>query len=136
MKKGSYFISVENALYFHEEEIKRSGGAGDILDLSSLEAAIDAPKATFEGVYLYNIFEMATTYVESIVMRHPFLDGNKRTGAVCAVTFLYMNGYELIESYDEDLADRVLDLIVHKISKSELSGYFRNNSKIINDDNV
>lgn len=136
MKKDLYFTSLEDVLYFHEEEIKRSGGAEELRDLSGLEAAIDAPKATFEGEYLFDIFEMAATYVESLVTRHPFLDGNKRTGAVCAVTFLYMNGYELTECYDEDLADRVLDLVIHRIGKSELAEYFRNNTKVINNKNV
>ena len=47
-----------------------------------------------------NLFEMAATYVESVCIHHPFLDGNKRTGTACAVTFLYLNGYELHEKYD------------------------------------
>ncbi len=84
-----YFISFEDALFFHKEEIKYSGGAIEIRDQKALLAAQDAPKATFGGKFLMNLFEMAATYVESICTHHPFLDGNKRTGTVCALTFLY-----------------------------------------------
>ncbi|NBC67033.1 MAG: type II toxin-antitoxin system death-on-curing family toxin [Bacteroidetes bacterium] len=40
-------------------------------------------------------------------MRHRFVDGNKRTALASALTFLYLNGYEVEESYDLELADLV-----------------------------
>ena len=122
------FISLEDALFFHEEEINRAGGADGIRNLKALEAALEAPKACFSGKFLMNLCEMAATYVESICTHHPFLDGNKRTGTVCALTFLYLNGYEVHEKYDEELADKVLALVTHEIDKSNLSNYFRDRS--------
>ncbi len=126
-----HFISLEDALFFHSEEIIKSGGANEIRDIGSLEAALDAPKASFGGEFLMDLFEMAASYVESVCTRHPFLDGNKRTGTVCALTFLYLNGFEVDEQYDEELADQVLSLVTHKISKSDLAEYFKDRSKQI-----
>ena len=89
------FITFEDALFFHKEEIRRTGGISGIRDQTALEAALGAPKASFGGAYLMNLFEMAATYVGSFCANHPFLDGNKRAGTACALTFLYSNGYEV-----------------------------------------
>lgn len=58
-------------------------------------------------------------------MRHPFVDGNKRTALASALTFLYLNGYTVEESYNEELADLVLNFVTKKISKEEIAEYFR-----------
>lgn len=71
---------------------------------------------------------MAAAYIVELTMRHPFIDGNKRTGAASALTFLYLNGYEISESYDEELADIILDLITHKIDHSQLVSYLKKQS--------
>ncbi len=61
-----HFISLEDALYFHGEEIKKSGGAIEISDIRSLEAALDALKASLGGEFLMDLFEMAASYVEAV----------------------------------------------------------------------
>jgi death on curing protein len=43
--------------------------------------------------------------------------------------FLYLNGYSAEESYDEELADLVLDFVTKKISKEEVAGHFRSTSQ-------
>ncbi|MGO9953488.1 MAG: Fic family protein [Dissulfurispiraceae bacterium] len=48
-------------------------------DHTALEAALGAPKVSFGGAYLMNLFEMAATYVESVCANHPFLDVNKKS---------------------------------------------------------
>jgi death-on-curing protein len=131
MTEEPHFISIEDALYFHDEEIKCAGGATGLRKLEQLDAAVNAPKATFGGNFLYDLFEMAATYIDSICTNHPFIDGNKRTGAACALTFLAINGYEIEEQYDEEIADKVLSLVKHEIDKSKLVDYFRKNSKKI-----
>ena len=123
------FLSLEDVLYFHEKEINRAKGTKEIRDLGALEASLEAPKASFEGKYLMDIFEMAATYVRSICTRHPFLDGNKRVAALCAVVFLHINGYDFSENYKEELADKILALVTKKINKSKLAKYFEENSE-------
>ncbi len=130
MTEEPYFITLEEAILFHREEIERTGGAEGIRDLDGLTAALAAPQASFGGSYLLvDLFEMAAAYVESICMRHPFVDGNKRTGTACALVFLLLNGYEIDEEHDEALADRVLDLVTHRTDREGLAEYFRTRSR-------
>ena len=131
MNFKSRFLELEEVLFFHNQEMKRSGGPSEIRDMDSLKAAVSAPKVTFSGEYLMDIFEMATTYINSICFNHPFLDGNKRVAALSALSFLYLNGYILNEDYDEELADKVLSLVTKNINKDTLTDYFRKNSKKI-----
>jgi death-on-curing protein len=58
-------------------------------------------------------------------MRHPFVDGNKRTALASALTFLYLNGYSIKEKYDDELAELVLDYIAKNISKENIAEYFK-----------
>jgi death on curing protein len=57
---------------------------------------------TFGGEDLYpTIIDKASALGFSIVMNHPFLDGNKRTGHAAMETFLILNGLEINTSVDE-----------------------------------
>ena len=49
---------------------------------------------------------MAGAYLFHIVRDHPFVDGNKRTGAVAALVFLDLNGAEF--DADEDELERIV----------------------------
>ncbi|ERP39273.1 type II toxin-antitoxin system death-on-curing family toxin [Chitinivibrio alkaliphilus] len=118
------FLCREEILYLHRIEVERSGGTAALRDARELAAILDAPKVTFGGTYLMDIFSMAATYIQSIVYHHPFLDGNKRTALLSALTFLFFNGYTCDETYEEQLADVVLDLISHDISKDDLAHFF------------
>ena len=89
------------------------------------EAATYAPRATYGGKYLLDLFNMAAAYVVAIAVRHPFLDGNKRTAAASALTFLYLNGYSLVERHPEELADAVLDLLNKDLDREQLGNWLR-----------
>ena len=73
-----------------------------IRDENLFYSALNQPKATFDGNFLYkNIFEMATVYLMGFVLDHPFVDGNKRVGLKTCLIFLKINGYKLLLSNDE-----------------------------------
>lgn len=120
------FLTSDEILYFHQKEMELSGGASGIRDKDGVEACVEAPKASFGGQYLNDLFGMAATYISCLTMRHPFIDGNKRTALASALVFLSLNGYDLEESYDEELADIVLDFVTRKISKDELASKLQN----------
>jgi death on curing protein len=42
-----------------------------------------------------DIFEMAAALHYSLVVNHPFVDGNKRAALLSALTFLDLNGYAI-----------------------------------------
>ena len=112
-------------LYIHLREIERSGSDPGLRDNEALEAATYAPRATYGGKYLLDLFNMAAAYVVAIAVRHPFLDGNKRTAAASALTFLYLNGYSLVERHPEELADAVLDLLNKDLDREQLGNWLR-----------
>jgi death-on-curing protein len=52
------------------------------------------PRAGFGGKRLYStLAEKAAALAFSLVMNHPFADGNKRTGYGAMMRFLSRNGY-------------------------------------------
>lgn len=122
------FLSQEDILFIHQQEIQISGGAPTIQDREGIKACVDAPKASFGGQFLYDLFDMAASYVARLTTRHPFLDGNKRTALASALTFLNLNGYFVEESYNEELADLVLDFITKKKSKEKVAEHVRSKS--------
>ena len=89
----AFFLTLEEVLAIHDDQIARYGGARGVRDMNRLLSALAAPASTFEGRFLHrNIAEMAAAYLFHLVTNHPFVDGNKRTGAVAAVVFLALNG--------------------------------------------
>ncbi|MEX0844676.1 MAG: type II toxin-antitoxin system death-on-curing family toxin [Balneolaceae bacterium] len=129
--KEPTFLSLEEVLYIHEQEIKISGGEPNIREKEGVEACIDAPKASFGGEFLHDLFGMAASYIACFTMRHPFVDGNKRTALASSLTFLLINGYEVEESYELELANLVLDFITKKKSKQELAEHLKSSSTIV-----
>ncbi|MBN2475130.1 MAG: type II toxin-antitoxin system death-on-curing family toxin [Pirellulales bacterium] len=89
------FLSVEDVLVLHANQIGLYGGDQGVRALGLLESAITQPQATFGGQVLHEFpFEMAAAYFFHILQNHPFIDGNKRTGTVAALVFLDLNGIE------------------------------------------
>jgi death-on-curing protein len=125
-----FFVGVEEVLLIHRREIGQAGGDSGIRDRSALEAALLAPQATHAGEYLLDLFDMAAAYLVSIAIRHPFLDGNKRTAAATALTFLYLNGWIVEERHSEELADMVLALLRHEMDRPDVKNWFRERSTL------
>jgi death on curing protein len=125
------FLSISEVIEIHDREIAAAGGLSGIRDLKALESAMGAPQASFNGEFLMDIFEMAATYLNSIALDHPFLDGNKRTALASSLTFLFINGFEIDEQTDFELADKTLDLVARKISKSDFAQHMKSRSREI-----
>lgn len=95
-------ISIEDILNLHGLSIQLYGGSEGIRDKGLLESAIARPFQSFGGEYLYTTpVEKAAALAESLVINHPFVDGNKRTGMLAMVSFLLECGIEIKASEDE-----------------------------------
>jgi death-on-curing protein len=82
-------ISKESVLKIHELSIIKYGGSNGIRDDGLLESAIARPHQTFGGEDLYpTAYEKAAAIVESLIINHPFVDGNKRTGFLAMLAML------------------------------------------------
>lgn len=91
--KTDYLIFAD-VVAMHEILIDRYGGAYGLRDPGALEAALFRPQS---GYYEDVIAESAALW-ESLVMNHPFIDGNKRIGFAATYTFLRINGRKIISN--------------------------------------
>lgn len=119
------FLTLDDALEIHADMIESYGGSAGVRDIPLLESALAQPRATFGGEYLLpDIPLMAAAYLFSIAKNHPFIDGNKRAGAACAVIFLKANGHELRTTRDEELAEITERIAASQATREELDQFF------------
>ena len=96
------YLTLSETLELHRRVIGQSGGAIGVLSLGALESALAQPRMTFGGRELYpTIADKAAALGHSLIQNHPFLDGNKRTGHAAMEVFLFINGFEIQSSVDE-----------------------------------
>jgi death-on-curing protein len=118
------FLALDEVLEIHAQQIELYGGSDGVRDPAALESAVATPMVTFGGQFLHStIPSMAAAYLFHICQNHAFVDGNKRTGANAAITFLLINDRDLDFSEDE-LVDLVLSVASGMTSKSAVTEIF------------
>jgi len=119
------YLSLAEALELHRSVIDRWGGATGIRDLGALESALAQPRQSFSGQDLYpDITSKAAALCFSLVLNHPFVDGNKRIGHAAMETFLMINGHELRATVDEQ--ERImLDLAAGNLSRDPFAEWVK-----------
>ena len=96
------YLTLGELIELHRRIIEQSGGADGIRDLGLAESALAQPQMSFGGTERYpTLAEKAAALCFSLVMKHPFVDGNKRIGHAAMETFLVMNDYELNADVDD-----------------------------------
>ena len=122
------FLSTEDALILHANQVDLHGGEHGVRELGLLDSAVAQPQASFGGNFLHAFpFEMAAAYLYHIVQNHPFFDGNKRTGAVAALVFLDFNGIE-IDAPKGSLYDITMSVATGQAGKAEIAEFFRSHA--------
>jgi death-on-curing protein len=96
------FLTTEDVLSIHEDQIDRYGGSKGVRDSSLLF---------------------------HIVQNHPFVDGNQRAGAAATLVFLDLNGIEVMIS-DEDLVRLVLSVAQGSVEKPEIAATLRGRARM------
>jgi death-on-curing protein len=92
-----HFLTTEEALEIHGRLIRRFGGLDGVRDLGLLESALFRPQTG----YYDDLACMAAAQFESLLMNHPFVDGNKRVAFFATDVFLRLNGFRLMVEADE-----------------------------------
>jgi death-on-curing protein len=122
------FLTIDEIVAIHQDQIARYGGSQGVRDWGLLQSAIAMPAATFGGQFLHcDVCEMAAACLFHIVQNHPFIDGNKRVGAVAAYVFLALNDVRLTADNDT-YADLVLTVARGEAPKSTVAEFFRANT--------
>ena len=123
------FLTLDEVLSLHEEQIRIFGGSSGVRDITLLESALGTPSATFDGQFLHqSIFEMAAAYLFSLCKNHPFIDGNKRTATASALVFLEMNGVD-IDAAEQVFYELVIGVAEGRVTKAEVAVFFQRNAK-------
>ncbi len=122
------YPTPDDAVHLHRIVLKATGGAPGIRDLGLLESALARPLSSYEGVEFYpTLWSKTGALTHGIMRNHPFVDGNKRTAMVLALTFLLLNGYFLDVSQEEFEAT-ALATADGSLGPSELANWFERNA--------
>ena len=121
------FLTLDEVLGIHADQIRRYGGRPGLRDLGLLQSALAMPETTFEGEFLHGtVFEKAAAYLFHLTRNHPFVDGNKRTALMSAMVFLGLNGQRL-EVEPGALYELVDGVAAGSADKAEVSVFLRRN---------
>lgn len=122
------YLSIEEVLFLYDQIIQKTGGKQGIRSPELLFSAIERPKTTFAGKDLYpDIYSKASALVHSLILNHPFVDGNKRTVLACLFRFLEINGIQLKANFKQ-LVNFVLDIENKKMSFKKIIFWLKQHS--------
>jgi death-on-curing protein len=116
-------------LAIHEMVLSQHGGLAGVRDEGLLESALEKPP----NLLAYGsptLAELAASYAAGIILNHPFIDGNKRTGFMLAATFLELNGQEFTAS-EESVVENTLALAAGKVKEADYAAWLKTNLRKI-----
>lgn len=127
------YLTAEDILLIHSIIVDETSGSHGVREIEAIKGIADAPKQAVGGNDLYaTAFEKAAVYVREIIMQHPFIDGNKRTGVTAASIFLTQNGYEMIVQEGE-IESLALSVVNEKLEIIDIAQWFEKHTQHIKD---
>ncbi|MBA2713102.1 MAG: type II toxin-antitoxin system death-on-curing family toxin [Rubrobacteraceae bacterium] len=116
--------TAENVLFLHTVAVEAFEGSEGVRDLESLHAAVARPwGSSFGHDHFPTPFDKAAALAESIIRRHPFVDGNKRTAMYAAAYLLETFGYEM-EADQQELEDFAVSVAEGGIETADIAIWF------------
>jgi death-on-curing protein len=124
-------ISITEVERLQKLLIDKFGGSHGIRDKATLESALARPFQTFDNASLYQYpIEKAAALVESLLINHPFIDGNKRIGYFLLRLFLLHNNIDITASCDNRY-EFIIDIASGIIKFDEIVSWLLANTKKI-----
>ncbi len=121
------WLTVEMVRALHAEGVARFGGTAEVRDEGLLESAVERAR----NLHAYgddpSHFDLATAVCVGIVKNHPFVDGNKRAGALAAAVFLDLNGYDF-RPPEVEVVTMIMGLAAGEIDEDVLARWISENS--------
>lgn len=124
--KAPVWLNREEGLAIHEMMVSQHGGLPGVRDMGLLESALSKP----QNLFAYgspSLPELAASYAAGIILNHPLLDGNKRTGFLLAAVFLELNGRTLTAT-EESVMEKTLALASGGLSQAQYAQWLADNS--------
>ena len=126
-------IPIKEVEQLHRILIDMFGGSQGLRDDPALQSALARPFQTFDGKELYtSVLEKAASLIESILINHPFIDGNKRTGFTLLRLFLMQNGMDIAASHDNKY-EFVIDIASGTLKYEGIVSWLISNTRTMND---
>ena len=118
---------------------EQGGNPHHCSDIGKIESAIST--AFYPGSYPFahgGLLRVAGALCFYLVKSHAFTDGNKRTGALVAITFLNQHGMDLRYPIDEDkdingLAEVIENCAAGNITKEQLMDWFEGHKSYLDE---
>lgn len=82
------YLTLREVLAIHSFSLEYYGGAQGVRDLGAIEAALFRSQSG----YYNDIIDKSAALTESLLINHPFVDGNKRAAFAVCYVFLEING--------------------------------------------
>jgi len=114
--KRPVWLDRTDCLAIQEMMLAQHGGMAGVRDEGLLESALARPQNLF-SCGSPTMPEMAASYAVGIILNHPFVDGNKRTGFMMAATFLELNGL-VFAATEESVVEKTLALAAGELKEA------------------
>ena len=102
-----------------------------VRDLGLLEGCLARPKTTLFGDEAYpSLSDKAAALMHSVATTHPLIDGNKRTSWALMITFLAVNGFDVVSNPDDGFSF-VLSVATDSLEVSTISQWIASRMKPI-----
>ena len=121
--KNPEFLDTETVFKLHAVSLRRFGGTDGVRDPGLIESAMGSAQHTF---YFGNgdLYEIAAAYAFHLAQAQAFLDGNKRTAVITALTFLELNGITKTPN-NLEVYDAMIAIPEKRLDKAGLAEMFR-----------
>lgn len=118
------WIKLDFVLSAHKRQLAEHGGTEGVRDIGLLHSALARPENLLPYGENVDAPALAASYAFGIAKNHPFLDGNKRTAMVVAITFLNRNGWDF-EAPLPDVYAQFLGLAEGTVTEEDLAVWLR-----------
>jgi death on curing protein len=124
--KEPAWVTREECLAIHEMMLAQHGGLAGVRDQGLLDSALSRPRHRF-AYASPTLAELGASYAAGIILNHPFLDGNKRTGFMVAAVFLEVNGLAF-SATEESVVQSTLALAAGQSKEAYYAAWLKANS--------
>lgn len=131
-------ISIDHVITFNKEIVAHESQKHLVLNHGNIDGAVSA--SFYPGNYPFRyggVAKIAGALCFFLSKAHGFFDGNKRTAGIAAVTFMGLNGYDLVYPFStktghNEFAHVIEELVNNKLTKDEVMKWFESHKKRAN----
>lgn len=119
------YVRLVEVLVIHDRLLEEFGGPSGVRDPGALESALHRPQTG----YYHDLIAEAAALLESLLVNHPFVDGNKRTAVAVVDIFLRLNGVTVTAS-DVEFYEVVIDMFSRRDDRfTRLDAWLREHTR-------